>query len=69
MLDMHCPQEGCVAKEAVETFGLLLASGGCSSLAIWDHIAAISYVAMDVSNGASQFASGLRPVMWTSMVP
>ena len=46
-----------------------LASGGGSGLAIWDHIAAASYVATDVSNGAFQFTSGLRAVMATRMVP
>jgi hypothetical protein len=40
----------------------LVASGGCSGRGIWDHIAAVRYV-------ATQFASGLQSVMLTRMVP
>ena len=46
-----------------------MASGGCSGLAIQDHIAAVRYVATDVCNVAYQLASGLQPVTLTRTVP
>ena len=47
----------------------ITATGGCSGLAIQDHIAAVRYVATNVCNVAFQFASGLRPILLTRMGP
>ena len=44
-------------------------SGGCSRLAIQDHIAAGRREETTVGYGEAQFASGLRPVMLTRSVP
>lgn len=42
---------------------------GCSPLAIQDHIAAVRYETASVGYVESQFASGLRSVTLTRMVP
>jgi hypothetical protein len=59
------------ATTAIEHRFLLphLASGGCSRLAIQDHIADLRYEAMSDRYVASQFASGLLRAMLTRMVP
>jgi len=46
-----------------------MASGGCSHLVIQEHIAADRYEATSDCYVATQFVSGLRPVMLTRMVP